>query len=111
MQTLKTYCRNCQSACGMEADVEDGRIIAIRGDRDHPISAGYSCIKGQYSKAFHGGADRLITVLRRPGDSFVGITSDDALDEIASRLRTQIGRATCRENVCRDVWSQGGAGT
>lgn len=44
---MQTYCRICEAACGLQADidVEDGRV-RLRPDRDHPTSRGYACAKG-----------------------------------------------------------------
>jgi anaerobic selenocysteine-containing dehydrogenase len=41
-----TYCRICESLCGMVAEVQDGRLVALRPDKDHPLSAGFACQKG-----------------------------------------------------------------
>jgi hypothetical protein len=47
MTTHRTFCRFCHAICGLEVDVEDGRAVAVRGDRAHPISQGYLCEKGK----------------------------------------------------------------
>ena len=41
-----TYCRICEPLCGMIATVEDGRLIALRPDKEHPLSRGFACPKG-----------------------------------------------------------------
>ena len=41
-----TFCRICEPLCGMIATVEDGRLVALRPDKDHPLSAGFACQKG-----------------------------------------------------------------
>jgi predicted molibdopterin-dependent oxidoreductase YjgC len=53
IQTLnKTFCRVCASLCGLEVVTESERVLSIRGDRDHPLSRGFMCIKGQMSQDF-----------------------------------------------------------
>ena len=47
VETKKTFCRFCHVFCGLEVDVEDNKIIAVRGDHDNPISEGYTCPKGR----------------------------------------------------------------
>jgi anaerobic selenocysteine-containing dehydrogenase len=37
--------------CGMLVEVEDGRLVEVRGDRDNPDSQGFLCIRGQASRA------------------------------------------------------------
>ena len=53
----KTVCYLCAaSACGMEVAVQDGRIISIRGDKEHPESRGALCVKGRAVKEFGCGS-------------------------------------------------------
>ena len=36
---VKTACnRDCPDTCGIVATVEDGRIVGLRGDPDHPVT-------------------------------------------------------------------------
>lgn len=38
-KTVRTTCAlDCHDACGIEADVEDGRIVRLRGAKDHPYT-------------------------------------------------------------------------
>jgi len=46
-ETHKSFCRFCHVFCGVEVDVEEGRAIAIRGDRDNEVTRGYTCEKGR----------------------------------------------------------------
>ena len=41
-----TFCRICEPLCGMVATVDDGRLVSLRPDKDHPLSAGFACQKG-----------------------------------------------------------------
>ena len=34
-----TFCRICEPLCGMVATVEDGRVVKLRPDPDHPVGA------------------------------------------------------------------------
>lgn len=86
-ETVKTYCRNCPSICGLEMDVEDNTVKAVYGDREHPLTQGYLCIKGQSSKDWQNGEDRLFNhLVKRPGGSFEKITFETALDEVHKKL-------------------------
>lgn len=86
-ETRKTFCRFCHVFCGMEADLEAGRVVALRGDRDNPITRGYTCQKGraELERLYH--PDRLQTPLVRSGDGFAPIAAQDALDQVAEKLR------------------------
>ena len=91
IKTVKSFCRSCAGHCGMEFDVEDGRIVKARGDKEHPLTKGYFCVKGMASVDLHNGTgadQRLRTSKKRLADgSFVDIGAEAALDEIAARLR------------------------
>ena len=43
-EVLHTACnRDCPDACGIVARVEDGRVLALGGDPDHPVTRGFLC--------------------------------------------------------------------
>lgn len=72
----------------MEATVEDNRLIAIAPDTDNEIYGGYTCVKGRQmlEQIYHPG--RLTASQKRQDDgSFSDIGSQQALDEIATRLQ------------------------
>lgn len=83
----KTGCVLCAQNCGLEVYVENNRIVKARGDRDNPRSKGYLCRKGA-NIAFHQHhADRISSPLKRVGDRFERISWDQAIGEIAERLK------------------------
>ena len=43
---VKTICPYCGVGCGLLAKVRDGRIVDIRGDKEHPSTLGGICPKG-----------------------------------------------------------------
>ena len=93
IETHKSFCRFCHAVCGIEVDVEDGRVVAVRGDRDHVVSQGYLCVKGRELAAQHTHPSRLRGTKRRTADgTFVDVASETALDEVASRLAALIAR-------------------
>jgi len=93
MTVHKSYCRNCGASCGIELDVRNNSIESIKGDPDHPVTRGYLCIKGHYSRELHNGEDRLTCAQKRGDDgSFSPIDSMQALGEIAERLNGLIAR-------------------
>jgi anaerobic selenocysteine-containing dehydrogenase len=86
MQTHKSFCRFCHALCGIEVDVEGGRVVAVRGDREHPLSRGFTCEKGRELPAQHAHPQRLRGSLRRGAGGFESISSELAMDEIAEKL-------------------------
>src|SRR3974377_274172 len=57
----KSYCRICSGLCGMLLTVEEKqKIVSIRGDKQHPLTRGYACIKGLQAVETHYGEQRLL---------------------------------------------------
>lgn len=90
VQTIKTFCRFCHAFCGMEADVVDNRIVALRGDQDHLVSQGYTCPKGRAEIERITHPERLLSAKKRVDGELVSLPSEQALDEIADRLNAII---------------------
>jgi anaerobic selenocysteine-containing dehydrogenase len=81
-----TFCRICEPLCGMVATVDDGRLVALRPDKDHPLSAGFACQKGIAFTEIVNDPDRVTTPLRRRADGFEPVSWDEAMTDIAERL-------------------------
>ena len=52
-------CPLCEAMCGLEIQVEDGRVAGIRGNRDDVWSRGHLCPKGVSLGAVHHDPDRI----------------------------------------------------
>ena len=86
-ETKKSYCRLCTASCSIDVDVEDGRVLAVRGTKTDPLSGGYTCMKGRDLPDSIHAAERVRNALKRRADgSFEAIPTSQALDEIAERL-------------------------
>lgn len=71
----------------MIATVEDGRLVALRPDNDHPLSSGFACPKGIAFTEVQNDPDRVTVPLRRlAGGGFEPVSWDDAMSDIAERL-------------------------
>ena len=81
-----TFCRICEPLCGMVATVEDGRLTALRPDKDHPLSAGFACQKGIAFTEVQNDPDRVTRPLRKTATGYETVSWDEALSDIASRL-------------------------
>ena len=91
VETKKTYCRFCHNYCAMEVDVADGKPIAIRGDKNDPVYGGYTCIKGRQLVEAYDHPTRITHPLKKmPDGSWQEITMQQALDEIAPRVKASI---------------------
>ena len=91
-ETHKTFCRFCHVFCGLEVDVEDGRVVAVRGDRDNEVTRGYSCQKGRAEVERIHHPDRLLSSERRDGETWTSLAPEQALDEVSDRLGDIVAR-------------------
>ncbi len=100
-QVVHAACpHDCPDACGVLITVEDGRATKIQGDPAHPVTQGFLCAKvTKYLDRVYS-PERVLYPLRRivkkgiAGEGaratraeFERITWDEALDEIAKRLK------------------------
>jgi anaerobic selenocysteine-containing dehydrogenase len=90
-QQRLSVCRVCNKGCALVAEVADGRLVTISGDRDNPLYVGYTCLKGRAMPDYLNSPDRLLHSLKRtPDGGFEPIPFERALDEIAVRLQAII---------------------
>jgi anaerobic selenocysteine-containing dehydrogenase len=88
---------DCPDTCALLVTVEDGVATAVKGDPDHPTTAGVLCTKvSRYTeRTYH--EDRLLHPLKRVGKKgegkFERISWEEALDTIAARLKPIAERA------------------
>jgi anaerobic selenocysteine-containing dehydrogenase len=83
----KTSCVLCSQNCGLEVITEGSKIMKVRSDKDNPRSQGYICRKGANVSYFQNNPERLRFPLKRIGSRFERFSWDQALDEIAAKLK------------------------
>ncbi|MDJ0866321.1 MAG: molybdopterin-dependent oxidoreductase [Myxococcota bacterium] len=92
-RTGYAVCTICDIGCQLRATAEDGRLTEIRA-HDSPAVARNICYKGTAAPKIHNHADRLRVPLKRAGargeDRWEEISYDQAMDEIAERLRAVV---------------------
>ncbi len=91
--TIRATCpHDCPDTCAMLVTVKDGVATEVKGDPDHPNTAGTLCTKvSRYvERTYH--AERLLYPQKRIGrkgeGKFARISWDEALDIIATKLKT-----------------------
>lgn len=93
---VPTTCFNCESACGLLAyvDRETLRVRKFEGNPEHPGSRGRNCAKGPATLNQVTDPDRILAPLKRAGERGEGrwtqVSWDEALDDIAARIRAAI---------------------
>lgn len=92
-QTVRGACpHDCPDTCALLTTVENGRATKVQGNPAHAPTDGVLCTKvSRYAeRTYH--PDRLLQPLRRVGSKgsgqFEPVGWDEALDTIASRLKT-----------------------
>ena len=87
---IPTMCEMCVWRCGVLAKVENGRVVKLEGNPDHPHSKGKLCPRGQSGLMNTYDPDRVLTPLIRVGKRGEGLfrkaSWDEALDVVAENM-------------------------
>ena len=86
-QVFQTLCRMCDDHCALNVYMEEGRVVDIDGYKEHPWNRGRLCSKGRAAVDLVYHPDRLWKPLKRTASGWQEIPLEQALDEIAERLR------------------------
>ncbi len=104
MKVVHAVCsHDCPDSCGVLVTVDEatGRAVKMQGDPSHPVTRGFLCGKvAKYLDRVYS-PDRLLYPMRRrkgvpkgrlaqghEAEAFERISWDEALDEVAARLKT-----------------------
>jgi formate dehydrogenase alpha subunit len=86
-ESIITTCPYCGVGCLMELLVRDNKIIGVRAGVPGSVNAYSLCVKGRFGLDFVDHPDRLTKPLIRREGELVETTWEEALDEVASRLK------------------------
>ena len=96
--TVRAACpHDCPDTCALRVTVDEGRVIKVQGDPDHPPTHGALCTKvSRYAERTHH-PERVLRPLKRVGPKgsgrFEPISWEAAIAEIAARLKGIAARA------------------
>ena len=87
-EVARSVCPYCAVGCGQLIFHKQGKMVAVEGDPDSPISRGHLCPKGSNTFQLHTHANRLTKVkYRRPyGRDWEDLDLDTAMRMIADRV-------------------------
>ncbi|SAL25443.1 molybdopterin oxidoreductase [Caballeronia sordidicola] len=87
--SVKTVCPYCGVGCGMVLHVEDGQVVKVSGDKEHPANFGRLCTKGQSAHVALRQSGRLESAFIRHarGQDPAPLPMTQALTDTARRLR------------------------
>lgn len=93
---IPTLCEMCVWRCGVRAKVENGRIVKLEGNPEHPHSLGHLCARGQSGLMNTYDPDRVLTPLIRVGQrgegKFRATSWEEALDLVANSMQEIKGK-------------------
>jgi anaerobic selenocysteine-containing dehydrogenase len=81
---FKGICRLCQSACGLDVHVEDGKLVKIGPMKEHPVHR--LCVKSAAIAEWIYSPKRITTPLKRVDGEWQETSWSDALGIIAKKL-------------------------
>jgi len=86
---VPTICTYCAVGCGAIVGTQDGKVVNIEGDPNHPINRGTLCSKGMAMLQIPHNPERVTRVLyRAPGsDRWEERSWDWAISRIARRIK------------------------
>lgn len=110
LQVLGACPLDCPDTCSWQVTVQDGKAVALRGNRDHPFTRGALCVKVNRYLEHTRASDRILHPMKRVGPKgsgrFERITWEEALSTIADRLARIID-----EHGGEAIWPYQGTGT
>ena len=94
--SYKTGSVLCAQNCGLEVEIENNRIVKVKGDKSNVRSEGYVCRKGMNIANHQHNADRLKYPLKKVGSTFERISWEQAIDLIAEAGSLDMAEAFAR---------------
>ena len=83
---IKSDCILCINSCGITATVEDGKLVKVEGLKEHGVSEGYICPRGEALVEYVYSPDRLKYPMKKADGEWQRISWEEALDTIADKL-------------------------
>jgi len=96
-------CRLCVMRCGVRATVEGDRLVKVEGAPGSAMG-GFICMHGQALPQIVHASERLRAPLRRRGSEFEEVSWEEALEEIAARLKAVAVRHGARAVAVQTGW-------
>ncbi len=87
IRRTKTVCTFCGVGCSFEVWTRGREILKVLPKTESPANGIATCVKGKFGYDFVNSPNRLTEPLARAGDRFVGVSWDEALDDVARRMK------------------------
>ena len=86
-EKVRTTCSYCGVGCQLYLHTRDNQVVKVSGVDEAP-NHGSLCVKGRFGFTFIGSEQRLTDPLIKENGEFRKATWDEALDLVASKLKT-----------------------
>ena len=87
---------DCPDTCAMIYEIEDNKLISVKGNKDHPMTRGTLCVKVKDYEKRHYHPDRIQHPMKRVGNKgegkFTKISWDEAIETITSKWKKIINQ-------------------
>ncbi len=120
----KSVCRYCGVGCGVMLGVENGKPVALKGDKESTVNNGLLCVKAFYLHKIITAKNRLLYPMIRKNGELQRSTWDEAMTLVASKFKEAIeqfgpdavafygsGQATTEETYLANKLFKGHIGT
>lgn len=124
LQWVKSVCRFCGTGCGVQLGVQNGRLMALRGDPQHPTTKGLVCAKALFLPKIVYAPDRLKHPMIRRNGKLERASWEEAMKLVAEKFASAIkqhgpdsvayygsGQALSEESYLANRLFKGGIGT
>ena len=124
IEWVKSVCRFCGTGCGVSLGVKDKRLVALRGDAQHPTTKGLVCAKALFLPKIVASPDRLEYPMVRKDGKLERVSWEEAMNLCADRFAGAVkqhgtdsvayygsGQALSEESYLANRLFKGGIGT
>jgi formate dehydrogenase len=108
-ETKYTFCRICESLCGLKVKVDNNEIVKIIPNAEHVATHGFGCVKGLHQHQIYQSPDRLKYPLKKVDGKHVRISWEQALSEIGQKVKAITGEFS-KDSIAMYVGTAAGFG-
>ena len=100
METVFTTCtRDCPGSCSIIVSIKNGKIVKLRGNPKHDVTAGFLCKNtSHYLEDYFYTSNRVLHPLLKVNGDWERISWDEALKIIASKI-TEVSEKYSTESI------------
>ena len=86
MNRITACTMDCPDACSLVATIDNDRVVRLRGNPDHPFTAGFTCKKIKKHLKRLQSPERILHPMLRKGNRWEKISWDAALNLCAEKI-------------------------